>query len=315
MSAVERAEPRFRADPWAGVVPQQSTGREEEDYILLSPLSEARKQAFRERYLHDREQAATAETLFERAGRFRTSPQWNSAHAFGFSVLLQKGPFVEGSNWLSYSTWEFALAAQRHILSRFEELLRLASGPPPGASDLTPTWHDILGKAEELAGRVGPSDEKALLIVVTGDLDGNLLEAFPHHATPRWGLSDQLDQPWILGAHHNAPVLHIRDAPISAVYAVDLARFATLTKYGTDIEFDVRLFDESEARELLTKNPDLIADPAPGPAAEEERTRQLQLMVGLRLYESFGFEQDDTDAAAGWPIATVTPVTIGTDQQ
>ena len=64
------------------------------------------------------------------------------------------------------------------------------------------------------------------------------------------------------------------------MYAVDLARFATLTRYGELPEFNIEPFDEIQAREILKRQPRLILNRHPSQSWRTSAIRQLQLRSG-----------------------------------
>ena len=112
----------------------------------------------------------------------------------------------------------------------------------------------------------------------------------------------------VIGVHveTGAPVLDIAESPIPALYAVDLARFATLTRYGKgqdfEPEFRVEEFDETRARAILAQQPRLILEPPPESGLEEERIRQLRLRVGLELWETYDLTVKDPRAVIARPL-------------
>ena len=90
--------------------------------------------------------------------------------------------------------------------------------------------------------------------------------------------------------------------PTSDIYAVDLARFAILTRYGERPVFGIEEFTERRAREILARQPRLILDPPPESGLEDERVRQLQLKVGLDLWETYELTVNDSNAVIGRPL-------------
>jgi hypothetical protein len=61
--------------------------------------------------------------------------------------------------------------------------------------------------------------------------------------------------------------------------------------------FSVDEIDEARAREILERKPKAVVIPEGRPDTLEERLRLLQLRVWLRLYESYGIELRDPQAA------------------
>lgn len=271
--------------------------REDDEFVLRSSVSDERKQAFLANFLEDRAKAATLETLFARVEQFRRAEEPNDTVSAGILALLRKGPFVEGSRWLPYRTWPFAVASERHLLDRFGHLLHRTT-EPRFITAVAEQWDDILAGVGALWEDLKRREYEASAVVITGQLQPNLLIESHVHLTPTWELPEDLQGPWIIGAVGVLPVLHLRDLTIPGLFVVDMGRFASLTKYGPDAEFSVEDFSETRARELIDQNPDLVRLPEGAPDTTEERLRQLQLHVGLRLYESLGLEVNDPQAVA-----------------
>jgi len=110
-----------------------------------------------------------------------------------------------------------------------------------------------------------------------------------------------------IGVHAGIPLVAIEAVRTPMLFAVDLARFATLTRYGVgpnfDPEFSVEAFTDETARKVLARQPNLILDPPPESGLDEERIRQLQLRVGLELWETYKLDVKDPDAVIARPLA------------
>jgi ppGpp synthetase/RelA/SpoT-type nucleotidyltranferase len=272
----------------------------DEVFVQTNPISKGRVDAFRERFLADRRQTAATEILFNRAQALQRAYEWNDKVAAGFNVLTYKGPFVERSNWVPYQTWEFALAAERHLLNRLELLLTENAQPRPDAVELN--WPAILARVDELVSDLSDRRYNPSVIVIAGQLGFDMmvevgLKKHPG-VLPDWELPSELHALWIEGSYHSIPILNIRESAAPyALYVADLAAFATLTKYSPAAMFSVDEIDEARAREILERKPKAVVIPEGRPDTLEERLRLLQLRVWLRLYESYGIELRDPQAA------------------
>ncbi len=272
-----------------------------EEFIIAKQVSERRVDAFLESFLEHRRQTATTESIFKRVGAFTAVHEWNDSVAYGFNVLLLKGPFVEGSNWAPYYTWQFALAAERHLLGRLEALLRESASV---VDEVHYDWPEILATVDRLSDKLASDAFHASVIVLAGPMETDFAVDLHKHATPDWELGEQFRSPWIMGAYNDKPIVIVREAESRALYVVDLAEFATLTKYGRDAELHVHPIDEARAREVLAEEPQAITIPEGGPNTLEERIRQLQLRVWVRLYESYDIEVRNPIAVKAAGLAT-----------
>jgi hypothetical protein len=278
----------------------------EDDLILSSPVSEQRKTAFLSDFLAQRREAQAVEMLFERAGAFKLKqpPPPKDVESAGFRSIVFKGPFVEGSNWLTGSAWGYATAMERHLLRRLEEALREATIERIEASverDARAIPRALSEMARELVG----SGFQPSLFAFAGELGSQLYTDLTKEVIPDWDPRVQATLRTtyrIVGMFAGVPIMDIPVSPMPAVYAVDLASFASLTRYGEKPEFEVKEIDEERAREILARQPRLIMDPPPNSGLEEERIRQLQLRVSLDLWETYELTVKDPRAVVGRPL-------------
>jgi hypothetical protein len=265
----------------------------EDDFVMRARLSDTRVANFRRAFVEDRKKAAVVESLFSLSGAFVRSNDRNDTYAAGFRIRIFKGPFVDRSNWAEYRTWEFAVAAERHLLDRLRTALEQAH--PATEPVIAREWVDVLARSDQLCASLLSNGYAPTLLAVGGPLDIDMLANAHRHFVPDWELEPKLNRPWIIGAHNGLPILHFRQGE-PAVYAVDLRRFGQLTKFSPDIEFKIEEFDEARAREMLSANR-LAAALAEGEADTlENRLRRIRTQVGLTLWESYGLDVLDTGA-------------------
>lgn len=282
----------------------------EDQFILQNTVSESRKKDFFESFVADRKQTAIVEALFKQVSAFRrTNARPNDVNSTGFNVLIFKGPFVEGSNWLPHSSWDFAVAMERDRLGRLEHALREATegrlGTPVNreATAVLEAFN-VMGSQLELRGYV-PS-----VFVLAGRLGMQLAVDLRKRIVDSWDpeVKGALGTTFrILGMHRGNPILDVPDTAAPAVYAVDLARFAMLTGYGEEPECAIEEITPERATELLSKNPRLVLNPPPGFGMDEERIRQLRLRVGLQLWETCVLTVADGDAVLGCRLVGPAP--------
>jgi hypothetical protein len=282
----------------------------EEEMIRRAPVSERLRQAFLDDFIEQRREAQTTEMLFDRVGAFalKEHPAPKGVEASGFRGIVFKGPFVDGSNWLQDSTWSYATAMERHLAQRFDRELQAAVDGRSGA-DVEREIRTVLRAFDTLARDLVGNGFRPTLFILAGELGGQLYRDVESHIVPEWSKSVQeaLRTTYrIMGMYGDVPVLYLPDTLISSMYAVDLARFAALTRYGygPDFkpEFDIKPFDDDEAREVLARQPRLIMNPPPDSGRDDERAQQLQLRVGLDLWETYALTVKDPRAVAGRPF-------------
>lgn len=299
-----------RAGGRAAVAVSRSTT--EDELVLRSPVSELRKQAFFDDFLEQRRRCQTIEMLFERVGAFNVKerPAPNDLESSGFKGIILKGPFVEGSNWLSDSTWSFATAMERRLLQRLDQSLRVSTDDRLG-DDVKRDIGDVLSAFEEMADELRGSGRQSTLFIVAGELGDGLYLDLMKRIIGDWDSRVQaalrttyriMGMARIASMDSDIPVLTLAESHLSALYAIDLARFATLTRYGKMPEFKIEDFTEDRAREILTRQPRLITDPPPESGLEEDRIRQLRLRVGLDLWETYELTVKDPSAVVGRPL-------------
>lgn len=297
---------------WEPEETPQEYERRMEDLIIDSPVDEDLRREFLDGYLAKRESAAVTDALFRRAGAYEHSSEWRDDMAYGVAILVMKGPFVRGANWLRQSPWKVAVAIERQLVGRLEALLRGATGlenrqvPPQDSGGQVAAqvgWEQVLAATDRLTERLATRGREPSLIAVAGDLPIDMLVELEKHLTLKWELPDELKKIWILGAHRGVPILHLNRSGARAVFVADLKAFASLTLYGDGPEFSLEGISEERARELLGSDPASTAWPNDVAAA---RIRQLRLRAELRLFESVDFTLLDADAAAGARVDDVT---------
>lgn len=269
------------------------TSLAEEEFIIATPLSDSRRASFLSSYLEDRNKASTLEKLFGRVGRFNVTPERNDDTATGVDTLLEKGPFVDGSNWLVYETWDFAIALERHLLSLFNTSIHENASQPAG-DPVEGNWRAMLDAVDRLLANGAPGTNVSL-IVVAGHLSDGLLPA--PDVTPSWELPEDLRGIAMVGAYKRIPIVHVRDPKVSALSVVDLRRFASLTKYGLSPEFELRELTPAEITDFVTRA--AVA----GPAVEQSQLlRRARMLLRLRLFESHSIDVADASAVASVPL-------------
>ena len=283
----------------------------EDELILRSPVSDRLKAEFFEDYLSQRRDIQVVEMLFERVGAFRLtqSAPPNHVDADGFRRIVFKGPLVEGANWFQRRGWDFAVPMERRLLQRLAEALRSATDGRL-AGEVTREAEALVLAFEDMTRELASLTYRPTLLAVAGDLGTQLYIDLTKKVTPDWDprVEAALRTTYrILGMYRDIPILEIPGGEEPAVYAVDLARFATLTRYGEQPVFEIEEFTEDRAREILARQPRLILDPPPESGLDDERIRQLQLRVGLDLWEMYELTVKDPNAVIGRPLVGPIP--------
>ncbi len=258
----------------------------QEAHVLESPLSEARVQRFEDDYLKGRREIGAAEKIFRYYGTFQHKAIPNRLTSFGFNRLENRGPFVEGSNWLDLRGWEFAVAEERHLLKKLSTLL-MESVSRTGQTlpdTTTPQPEGIIDTAKRMADLLDKCDRSLIVIAAHLEVD-TVISLNKALTTPGWELGDDLRTNWILGKHDGCPILHLNDSDSSSLYVVDILRFASLIQYEPLVDLQVLAIDEAAAKRLLEDNPDLKLD-----------VGTLLSMVHLILYQSYEIQIHDQSA-------------------
>jgi hypothetical protein len=233
----------------------------QETHVLKSPVSEARVQLFEDDYLKGRKEIGAAEKIFRYYGVFQHKTTPNHLTSFGFNQVINKGPFVDGSNWLDLRGWEFAVAEERHLLETLQT--RLADSVSQSRQTLpdtiTPQPEGILDTAKKMADLLGKQDQYLIVIATHLDVD-TVVSLEKLLTTPGWELGDELRTNWILGKHEGRLILHLNDPDLDSLYVVDLPKFASLVQYDPIVDLKVLAIDEVTAKQMLEDNPDFKLD-------------------------------------------------------
>jgi hypothetical protein len=288
-----------------------------DDYIRQQPVSKEREQRLLANYLAERRLTRTTEMLFDRVGALRKEsvPAPAPVGDFGFKVLVSKRSFVEGVASHIVSAREWAVGQEDFLLQYFEEKLR-AAGVGRLGIDVERDVRSVLDALDqmttELRARGFTPSGYVIAAQIGQELYRELLQELKRATQDPW---DWYTQPGphirathrFVGAFDNVPVVAIDATSLPAVYALDVVRFATLTRYGVgpdfDPEFRVEAFTDEAARNVLARQPNLILDPPPESGLEDERIRQLQLRVGLELWETYKLDVKDPGAVIARPLA------------
>jgi hypothetical protein len=251
--------------------------------------------------------------LFARVGALERNhpPVPEEVGDFGFKAIVSKHSFIDGVNSLIVSAQGWAIGQEDFLLKylgeRLNEAIQGRLGPDVEQDDLAirTAFNEMI---EELRGQgYSPST-----LVVTGSLSQPLYVALQVSIQNPWSWYRELGVERrathrFIGVHAGIPVVVIEAVRTPMLYAVDLAQFATLVRYGEgpdfDPEFRVTPFNDEEARKVLARQPRLILEPPPDSGEDEERVRQLQLRVGLELWETYKLDVKDPGAVIARPLA------------
>jgi hypothetical protein len=254
--------------------------------------------------IESRQKVATTEMLFKNVDAFRHEsvvPDEKRLLAAGFNIIVPKGPFVDGSNWLMFNPWDFAVGFERHLLGRVDSALLGAvraqhSGFGP---DVNRSAAEILSAVDAMSSQLVGAGRTATLIVLTGDLGMKLHVDLRMQLMRDWRTAPDDRYHRILAFYERIPILDIAESDAPALYVVDLPNFGFLTRFGDEPEFAVEEFDDERARALLQQNPRIISEPPPQSGLEDARVGQLRLRVGLRIFETYDLEVRNPAAVFG----------------
>jgi hypothetical protein len=264
----------------------ETAKQHQQQHILESSISETRVKRFEDDYLKGRRAISATEKIFRHFGAFQHSTSPNRLTSFGFNTLVNKGPFVDGSNWLDLRGWEFAVAEERHLLKKLSTFLaESVSHTGQMLTDtITPQPEGILDATKRMADLLGKHDKSLIVIAAHLDVD-TIVSLDKALTTPGWELGDDLRTNWILGKNVGCPVLHLDDSDSGSLYVIDIPRFASLVQYDPLVDLQVLAIDEATAKRMLEDNPDLKLD-----------VNTLLSMVHLILYQSYEIQVHNQNA-------------------
>lgn len=246
--------------------------------------------------------------LFERVNAFRvaeTRPRPEEVAWTGFNALVFKAPFADLGNWAPLGSWSFAVAMERHLLAHLERALREASVDRLGVA-INRDASSVLKAFDVLKNELSQNGYTTTLFVLAGQLGTQLAVDLQQAIVGAWNdaVKSALGTTFrILGTHAGVPILDIPDSPAAGIYAVDLAQFGRLTRYGELPEFGIEEITPERAQSLLEHDPNLASDDSEsGKLIGNDPLRRLQLKVLLKLFETYELKIVDREAAAGSPL-------------
>ncbi len=263
-------------------------------YIIESPVSEARVQRFKDNYLKSRHDIGATEKIFKYYGAFQHRDERNDLASFGFNKLVHKGFFVDGSNWADLRGWEFAVAEERHLLKGlYAHLAESVSHTGQILSDdIIRQPDEILDAAKRMADLLCAREDS--LIILATNLDTETIVSLNKTLTTAgWEVGDELRTNWILGKHEGCPILYLNEPDFNNLYVIDVPRFASLVQYDPVADLHVLAIDEVTAEHMLEDNPD-----------QKFELNTLLSMVHLILYQSYEIQIHDRHAVWAAKLAS-----------
>lgn len=257
-----------------------------EERIIAAPISESRRESFLAEYVANRTKAGVLVDLFRRNGALEKIPEGAERFQFGFrNMLPYKGPFVDDTNWLEMRSWEFAVAMERFLFARFEELLQdlpVTTSPPLDwtLEAVLNSYDAMVNETRSLTGRTPSalfiSDPDSAVITDTYTSD---------RLIPDWKLSTTERHIWLLGVYNEIPIIRLPTSDRRAIYAVDIGSLAKLQQFD-GITFELRQITDERAAGLLDEHNVRIELPEGAQDTRAARIRQLRLRVEMDLWES-----------------------------
>ena len=278
-----------------------------EDYEIIGrELSEARVAAVKSEVYDAAFSENSVERLFARAGvsLCLSEDAADAPEELAFRHIVPKAYLTDGSEGaltyyapLTGDQWGRALS--HDVLQRFCEALE---GAPDILATLdTPTA--LLQGIDRAIENLGAPEH--VVVVLAGnwfDLQFGLETANSEGYEADWTLpeSDRLGE---IGRYRGHSILNARDYNGRCVYVVDPAGWGHFVRAKTDGDEDLRVeirpISIDRARELLTANPDQLADQPD----EESKLRKLQTCVEIVIGARTGFRVADASHAR-----RVTPI-------
>ena len=284
-----------------------------DEIVRAQPVSERRVRNLFDNYLRERQLTRTTEMLFARVGAldFKHLPAPEDVGDFGFKAIVSKHSFLEGVNSLIVSAQGWAMGQEDFLLKYFGENLLDAVNGYVG-EEVVRDASAILSALKEMAVELRGQGLEPSAFAVTGSTGQALFEELRRATQNPWNWYRQVNHSAsrathrFIGVHEGIPFIAIESVRAPMLFAVDLARFGTLTRFGKgpnyDPEFEVNPFTDDAARDELARQPNLILEPRPERGNESERIRQLRLRVGLELWETFKLDVQDPAAVVARPL-------------
>lgn len=285
-----------------------------DEIVRSQPVSERRVRNLFDNYLRERQLTRTTEMLFARVGALALKhlPAPEDVGDFGFKAIVSKHSLLEGVHSLIVSAQGWAMGQEDFLLKYFGENLLDAVNGYVG-EEVARNASAILRALEDMADELRGQGFEPSASVITGSTGQPLFEELRSATIDPWEWYSQVNgnagraTHRFVGVHAGIPIIAIESVRTPMLFAVDLARFGTLTRYGKgqnyDPDFEVKAFTDDEARHVLARQPNLILAPPPDSGQDEERIRELQLRVGLELWETYQIDVKDPDAVIARPVA------------
>jgi hypothetical protein len=257
-----------------------------EALVIEADVSNQRVRRFLEEYLNGRKDIGATEKVFRAFGAFEDRPEEKDSAAFGFNVILNRGPLLDHSNWAEMSAWSFAVAEERFLLSRLEATIQrsVAKTEQLNSENIKPTATRILSESSDICTRLTETGSTPGLVIIAASLEPDTLHQIESKMDiPPWEMGSELRSNWIIGQRDERIFLYLAHATIPRIYALDVALFGRLIQYRPAVELRVR-----------------DVDPA---AAFQQGIPDHKDRVNLVLYQSYEFRLLDPQAVWATAVA------------
>lgn len=306
-------------DQWAGIVTpddidripkflelnrraKEEQLRREEDWLIAQEISPRKRTEFQNQFLEAWANGATVRAIITRYGRFedRThEPSPTRLDCYGFKVMDDKAAFVEGWH-IGYPGWGANYGARIAQTENTITLAKLISNVPV----LEISDPDLETQITESLRTLRESGYAPNVILVgwerwiSQELRRSALFVPRGHPD-----CPSVDIQGYQGVFDGVPVFSMLRELTDHILVLDLQRLGTWVQYQVTgspdqtFEFHIAAFDEEEAEELLTQQPERMQDGRTGrQLSRGEAIRRILQQVHLRVLERFDYVFEDMQA-------------------
>ncbi len=265
----------------------------DERLVLQTPVSKERIEELRTGVIRLRESEGLRQ-LFKATGAYKRELAYEARDRFGLRSFVWKGPFVAGSNWVSFFPEDFHRSLENFLERLFAQRLLKDAGDLALAS-IAADVPSFIGRAvQDINGARGEPN----LVVLLGRPGLEMYRLFDWRPAGT-GLPNPLSHLTHERLVGNLPVYRADVASDPAIFVMDLGRAYRYVQSNAnhesddDLYFNVEELTEGRAAEIVNARPDILP-PAEGvPLSREESVVRLQLQVLLDITEAGRIEGGD----------------------
>ena len=260
----------------------------DEKLVLDASISEYRVDELMDG-LEGARESSTVKRLFRAVGGYERVREYHAHTRYGQRSTIFKGPFVEGSNWVSYRPSDFTDSLESFLLWRLGHLLSEIGSPSSQLESSEATTSYVASAIERVQEAGGQADLIAVQGLLSADQHELLMGSSDWTTTPQIRGTSLASTPHVNEVIAGLPVLRIYDERLQpAIHVFDLSslRYRQTNPDGTN---DANLFlrvqevDFERATELLRLVPEFAQTTYRSQHGEDGTFTREQTVVHLKL--------------------------------